>query len=685
VGYLAGHDDLGLQLVACGHDTVAMCDFLQTVSLSSSSFRYEALRKVALSLHDCLSGLVVMQRNWAVTNAIALSLTLLESTAPKMEFSKGDSLLICLESWIELAEQTSNSSFEGIFLLVVVLSTQCPLSEEVVFKSMLTRLVRLRRQSDSLDKLLTTFYEQTSKREFEHNRCALSHGGILAVIRNLGKMRVPLLNFCCKSVSVEDSLFPVMMDYAPAGSASVPDARCEETISNWCLGTEDTTRLLRLASTTRFFRILAQSHAQNAKSGLPIISHTHLVSMGKRVMFELPMDDALAKYLLSVLYCLEFSALNKISPFQVNLTDLSLSHLLVFLAALSDGDVHSYLRQRLFLLIQSKFSEADVFGLAQYVASSSRHVLSGEYLQDIHSAGSCQVLRKEQDFMSLASCFAVTDYCRSRFRSHTSFPCVCEDPLVLLRSPVTSAPSELRVLGHAMVVALRVNNHQLFSSNTAETHAELIICRDVILSRCLSVTCAVGRRNGSFALGILRSVYARGTGTTSLLARQQMPFAWTDSLLCFIPESVEDAKTQFPKAYHDVMAPAPARLLIDECVANILILLGHRFASRANCALRVALSSLIGVFPVVLGQIGVPVSALIDEDGKCMVAEEVFASIRRLLHLLTNIRKHRQSVNVNELASTLVKLSTQCKNYGYSKKLNRLNDLISETAAFSGL
>ena len=248
---------------------------------------------------------------------------------------------------------------------------------------------------------------------------------------------------------------------------------------------------------------------------------------------------------------------------------------------------------------------------------------------------------------------------------------LCRDPLAIFKAPLSVWKCKglrrisLFVLSHL----LEANEVIVVNASPSELASlELLASRDAIVVRCL-IMAAVGFSGGKECLGpfncsmtiaMIRSMVAKRRGLLALLVKQgQSDTLITDFLVDHVPESLQDAESLTMLLSDRSSLTATEKLVTADASLRIAIAHGHRDERTAKTLVYAALTQLVSSFFLVLGPVGVPVSALGEEDGMDVTQICRLATFR-MLNAIQNVRGSREGLR-SECSVALQKLAGMCK------------------------
>lgn len=251
---------------------------------------------------------------------------------------------------------------------------------------------------------------------------------------------------------------------------------------------------------------------------------------------------------------------------------------------------------------------------------------------------------------------------------------LCRDPLVLLQCPVSvwqcrgMRRSALSTLGRLLSANDSLTRQ---ASQSEDVVNELLTSRNVVLLRCLlSLASGKGLVDHSDSsltkpcqchvlTGMIRSLVANQTGLIATLIKHGLPDEVIDWLVDCVPECVNDSSALTTLLSERSPLSAAERLKTADAALRITIAFGSRDEVEGKNLANFCLHQLVSSFYLVLGPVGVPVNALIEENGMDLTQVCRKATFR-ILSALQNVRGSRIGLK-NECSMALQKLASLCK------------------------
>jgi hypothetical protein len=250
------------------------------------------------------------------------------------------------------------------------------------------------------------------------------------------------------------------------------------------------------------------------------------------------------------------------------------------------------------------------------------------------------------------------------------------DPLLLLQFPVAvwQCRGIRRVALSVLGRLLPANENLARQASPSEVVAdELLTCRNVVLLRCflsLACGCTLSDDGISFSrlikpcqchvlTGMIRALVASQTGLVAILIKNGLPDEVVDWLVDFVPECVNDAFALTILLSERSPLTAAERLKTADAAMRIAIAFGSRDEAETRNLAGACLHQLVNSFYLVLGPVGVPVNALIEESGMDLTQVCRKATFR-ILGALQKVRGSRIGLKT-ECSVALQKLANLCK------------------------
>jgi hypothetical protein len=198
-----------------------------------------------------------------------------------------------------------------------------------------------------------------------------------------------------------------------------------------------------------------------------------------------------------------------------------------------------------------------------------------------------------------------------------------------------------------------------------ESAEQLLAARDAIVVRCL-LTVVRGGGDSHWAGGcsmttsFVRWLISSRSGLVGLLVKQGLEERDLDWLVENVPETMNDSHVLLQIVSERSSLTAAERLVAADAVIRIAIVHGHSKDTEAAQLSLSALSQLVDSFFLVLGPVGVPVNALLNDDSGTDITQICRKAAFRILKALQRITGRRSNLR-KECGIVLQKLAALCK------------------------
>lgn len=405
-----------------------------------------------------------------------------------------------------------------------------------------------------------------------------------------------------------------------------------------------------------------------------------------------------SQFLLQLFYCLYFLEQEPTSPFSIDPREFPLKEAIHLCKSTGDHSVLAHLECRMKELIErlapEVCSQIDLPLTRKSFTTlydslsiqSARHVLCRELSECIRACKREQ--NEDPSGCEAEHVFAYTSRQLAPYelqviavRSLLASPNVplpfvtynglCKDPLAVLKAPLSVWRCKgLRRIALFVLSHLLETNEIIIvnASPTKGAALELLASRDAIVVRSL-IMAAVGVTSGKewlspfycpVTISMIRSMVAKRHGLLALLVKQgQNDTLIADFMVDHVPESLQDAESLTMLLSERSLLTAAEKLVTADASLRIAIAHGHKNERAAKTLTYAALTRLVSSFFLVLGPVGVPVSALGEEDGTD-VTQVCRTATFRMLSAMLNVHGSRDGLR-NECSMALQKLSGLCK------------------------
>jgi hypothetical protein len=447
----------------------------------------------------------------------------------------------------------------------------------------------------------------------------------------------------------------------------------------------------------RFVRESTKLLAANQPSKIPIVSSSTLEISWSRVVTsegstteEKLADNYKGIYLLRLFYSLEFMDANPTSMFAVDPRSLPLREAVGILQRFVPDPACCFFLEELHRLLQKHCP--DVLLEMHYVMSDSRINVGcdeqrrDEQLESLYNRIRSVVNTKPEDPAGVLSLELQFLKARSRISDaglystvvsallsspnipapRFSYGLICRDPVVVFRCPLYlwSYEAVRRILLTSLRTVMMANEVIALRECKGEHVAEeLLVSRDAIIVRCLVAVLHGGISDGSSSCSLtecfLRWLVSRRNGLLSLLVKQGISERDLDWIVERVPELMTDRNSLLQVLGANSLTAAE-RLVAADAISRIAVVYGgdsndHEASQMAS----VAVSELVESFSLIVGPVGVPVNALLNDDLGTDITQTSRQAAFRILKSLIRVRARRQSFQGCDIF--LQKLATLCK------------------------
>lgn len=257
-----------------------------------------------------------------------------------------------------------------------------------------------------------------------------------------------------------------------------------------------------------------------------------------------------------------------------------------------------------------------------------------------------------------------------------TYAMLCRDPLLVLQFPLSVWQCRgIRRVALSVLGRLLPANENLArqASPSEEVAEELLTSRNVVVLRCLlslasgytlsddaNSSCRLNQPCQCHVLtSTIRSLVACHSGLVAILIKHGLPDEVVDWLVDFVPECINDAFAFTVLLSERCSLTAAERLKTADAALRIAIAFGSQDELEAKNLAAACLHQLITSFYLVLGPVGVPVNALIEENGMDLTQVCRKATFR-ILSALQKVRGSRTGLK-SECSLALQKLASLCK------------------------
>lgn len=395
-----------------------------------------------------------------------------------------------------------------------------------------------------------------------------------------------------------------------------------------------------------------------------------------------------ARLLLNLAYAIFFAMEQPSSPFLVVMRNLPVDQLYIFLQKIPetriDPDLRGYVVTGLTkwcseLVLQIRISASLQKFVARNAAEASQNTqvksLVAVILSSVKDTDSDPNGEKvERLFYRAIGIASWKSLCCSSASATLSvgFPPllvdytkICSDPLTLLKVPtICWKRNGFRRVVLTMLSFLCSSNDAMvksLSEEKAETEDEFVFSRNALLVRCLlSLMDKVAVvRSCVFTIGFLRAAFAQSPGMGAALFRQGVSDSELDWLVVHVPEIMDDGTAYQSLLGLQTISTACERLVAAGAVLRVAVIHGHKNEALTQTLVHGATAQLIANFFIVLGPIGVPVQAFMNEkEGD--TTKVCRKAAMRMLQSMSYIQGDQRRLR-DECVIALQKLARLCK------------------------
>lgn len=444
----------------------------------------------------------------------------------------------------------------------------------------------------------------------------------------------------------------------------------------------------------RFVSASTRKLSEDSRLNIPLVLPTQIEREGSKLkvsqLEQGLLDEHGAKFLLQLLHVFEYLDIKKNSPFCFDPRSIPLKQALTMSHVLSPlrGTI-SFLGRRLQELSQRHCPDIVLqFQRTQDITSTNKEVLSSsrtEVMDTLYKAlrlfiegPDPEATGAERIFLQAKSTLCDADLYStvcSAFLASPNEPkpvltyyFLCRDPLVLFKCPVKiwRRRSLRRIALDMLSSSLEANTAIAHNSTSLESSTgEYLASRNCVVVRCLLMCiCGTGPKITPIycvtTTGLVRSIISGHPGLVASLIKQGVPENVLDWLVENVPECINDSADLLQLLSDHSSLTSTERLVVADAVLRIAIVHGHSNDHEAAHMAQTALSQLVESFFLVVGPVGVPVDALINEDSGLDVTQTSRKAAFRILKSLLQVRGRRSSLR-RECANALQKLAGLCR------------------------
>ncbi|KAI2502942.1 hypothetical protein MHU86_11529 [Fragilaria crotonensis] len=441
--------------------------------------------------------------------------------------------------------------------------------------------------------------------------------------------------------------------------------------------------------------------SRSDKQDVPLVSQTMLSSLIRKATSKVGGEASTTSVLhmaLNFAYAVIFFDENPTSPFSVDLRDQPVGVVLQLMKELNLGFVYKHIASILHKHVPEIMQESEFVNpsMTTVLEVSNESSLNDKDITRLLSAALREALRRpdadpsglrvERTFLLAqrhlpsfeVDCLVVRNLMSlpNSPAPFLTYGMLCRDPLLVLQFPLSIWQCRgIRRVALSILGRLLPANENLArqASPSEEVAEEFITSRNVVVLRCL-LSLATGHTlsddaNSSFRLtkpcqchvltGTIRSLVASHSGLVAILIKHGLPDEVVDWLVDCVPECINDAFALTMLLSERCPLTAAERLKTADAALRIAIAFGSRDELAAKNLVGACLHQLITSFYLVLGPVGVPVNALIEESGMDLTQVCRKATFR-ILNALQKVRASRTGLK-SECSLALQKLASLCK------------------------
>jgi hypothetical protein len=432
---------------------------------------------------------------------------------------------------------------------------------------------------------------------------------------------------------------------------------------------------------------------KSQQSQVPFVLPANLDETWTRVDVGVPAEnvsDAESLYLLRLLYCVDFMGGNASGLFVVDPWSLPIKEALSIVGRIQSQEARCFLSAELRSSVQKYFPDSieltcfenSTLTVAPFDKMSREQLMETLYIS-IRSIVNKEIAddknKKDVNFLftqvrarlcdadlytTISSAFLSSPHNPT---PRYSYSLLCRDPLVVLRYPLAIWSNKwlrrilLTTLRALMLAHASISIHESPSDASAN---ELLVARDTVIARCMLAVMHGGNSDNmqicSATTSFIRWLVSSRPGIIALLVKQGLGELDVDWLVENVPETMNDAQSLLLVISENSCMAAAERLAAAEAANRIAIVHGSDFNDQEAAQMTAgALSQLVDSFYVILGPVGVPVTALLNDDSGMDMTQSSRKAAFRILKALSKVRGRRHAFRV--CATNLQKLATMCK------------------------
>ncbi len=392
------------------------------------------------------------------------------------------------------------------------------------------------------------------------------------------------------------------------------------------------------------------------------------------------LSPSVARFLLMVLYCLEYVEAVPNTPFGIDLGAIPIREIYGLCITNSKQNVSQETSVRLTCLIEKLAPEVPFWN--QVIALQSRKGWESVGKAELRNAiqlslkenGEVLCSSVEKLFLMATGSLSDADLITStvngllanriKTHPHYSYAVLCRDPLLVLKVPfaVLRKSGFRRIALFVFCRLLEINDglsQVMIKDNCSDD--EYISARNCIVLQCLCQsfsTMAVAERC-MVSTGLIRRLVSSQEGLAAMIIKQVSDNLALEYFCDTIPEAIDDWKACLYILAGRSSMTSVDLLIVSGRVLRVVLFQGLRLEVESQKLLRAVLGHLIACFPLVLGPVGVPV-ALIGEGNVADATKAAREASSRIIETVGKLKGFQHDLK-NECTSSLQKLATLCK------------------------
>ncbi len=487
-------------------------------------------------------------------------------------------------------------------------------------------------------------------------------------------------------LQVENQISNALRLLQQSGGVSEDQLRSNCTSLLNCIFTDESlsSSLLLCSAVPKFVRLSIKFLRSDKNLMLPLVLPLHVQSLKADLLpargYQ-TLSPSGARFLLMVLYCLEYLDAVPTSPFGIDLGTIPMREIYGLCIMNSKQYVMSQAASDSFLHLIEKLAPEVSFwnqvitlkrrkgwGLVGKVELRNAIHLGIKEKCDVSCASVEKLFLMATGSLSEADLITTTVNGllgnRVKPHPHYSYAVLCRDPLLVFKIPfVVLKKSGFRRIALFVLCRLLEMNDGLakgmMKDNCAD--AEYISARNCIVLQCLcqSFFTLSAAERCMVSIGLIRRLVASQEGLGAMIIKQISDNLAFEYFCDNIPEAIDDWKAYlYILAERSSITPVDL-LVVSGRVLRIVLFQGLRLELESQMLVRAVLAHLLACFPLVLGPVGVPV-ALVGDGNVADATRAAREASSRILELLGRLKSFQSDLKI-ECASSLQKLATLCK------------------------